>query len=285
MRSISDALIDEQKKPTRRPLVKVEVQAYGHPQKAASIQWRTFAWERLYQGSETKSYHSMCLAGDGSLNRVRLDGTTIKHSRVTSPGPSSDFSQWTNRGNTVASSHLAIAAHGAEVIIVAAGTAYTWRLQSSDYGATWGSWVSMPNTRPCERGCAIAYKPNGDCAIVHASDVNDPTSLYIQTRTSGAWSSGYGQRTGDWDIEGLAMYYDGDWNIIALVLEGSNLIAYRMVYGCGYRVAAGTWADDVKIGLARAHVEVDYMLALRQFGSQWYGGSGARQKPPPRAQI
>ena len=177
MRTLSDALIDAQKKPTRKPVVKVEVQAYGHPQKASAIQWKTFGWERLYQGTETKNYHGVAIAGDGSLNRIRLDNTTIRHSRVASPGPSSDYTTWANRGNTIASSHIAIAAHGAEVMIASMSAAYLYRIQSSDNGATWGSWVQMNNTNPCERGCAIAYKSNGDCAIVHASDINDPTSL------------------------------------------------------------------------------------------------------------
>jgi hypothetical protein len=143
-----------------------------------------------------------------------------------------------------------------------------WYKRSTDYGATWGSWTVMSNARPCERGVAVAFKSNGDCAIVHASDVNDPKSLYIQKRTGGSWSSGLGQRSGDWEIEYLAMYHDGDWNIIALVLEGSYLSVVRMVYGDGYRQTADTWADDVKIGLGRAWIDIDSQMALRKFQSQ-----------------
>ncbi len=149
--------------------------------------------------------------------------------------------------------------------MVTMDAANLWRKSSTDYGASWGSWTSMANTRPCERGIAVAFKPNGDCAIVHASDVNDPTSLYIQKRTSGSWSTGLGQRGGDWEIEDLAMYYDGDWNIIALVLEGSYVSVVRMVYGDGYKVTAGTWATDAKIGLGRARVDVAAQVRLRQF--------------------
>ena len=271
MRSLSDALLEEQKKPTRKPLVKLEVQAYGHPSQSAGIQWELFGWQRFYAGSETKDSHGVAIPSDGSLIRVRKYLTNLYLSRVTSPGPASDYSSWgASFGGVPSNAKVAIAANGTEVIVVSMDAANLWRRQSADYGATWAAWVNMANARPCERGVAIAYKPNGDCAIVHASDVNDPTSLYIQKRTGGTWSTGLGQRGAvDLNIEGLAMYYDGDWNIIALVLEGNYLSVVRMVYGDGYKVTAGLWGDDVKIGLGRASVDVAAQVRLRQFEVGW----------------
>jgi len=271
MRSLSDALLEEQKKPTRKPLVKVEVQAYGHPTQSSSIQWEAFVCQRFYSGSEAKESHGVTMPGDGSLIRVRKSGTNLYLSRVTSPGPGSTYSSWgASFGGVPAVSKVAIAALGANVMVASMSAAYLYRRQSADYGATWAGWVEMANARPCERGAAVAFKPNGDCAIVHASDINDPTSLYIQKRTGGSWSTGLGQRAGDWEIADLAMYYDGDWNIIALVQEGSYLSVVRMVYGDGYRQAAATWATDVTIGLAsRARVEVAAQVRLRQFKTGW----------------
>jgi hypothetical protein len=267
MRSLSDALLEAQKTGTpRKPLVKLEVQAYGHPAQSSSIQWEAFGWERFYSGSEEKESHGVTIPGDGSLIRVRKDGANLYLSRVTSPGPSSDYSSWgASFGGVPAVSKVAIASLGANVIVASMAASTLYRRQSADYGATWAAWVNMSNARPCERGVAIAFKPNGDCAIVHASDISDPTSLYIQKRTGGSWSTGLGQRAGDWEISDLAMYYDGDWNIIALVQEGSYLSVVRMVYGDGYRQAAGTWATDVKIGLGRARVDVAAQIRLRQF--------------------
>ena len=271
MRSLSSTLLAEQTKATRKPAIKLEVQEYAHPAKydAGSLQWELFASEKLHGDSTTQNFHGVALPSDGSLNRILLGATTIYHQRVVAPDGESDYSSWTNLGNTIASSHLAIAAHGTEVMVAAASAATLYRRQSADSGATWAAWVNMTNARPCERGCAVAYKPNGDCAIVHATDVNDPTSLYIQTRTGGGWSAGLGQRAGDWEIEGLAMYYDGDWNIIALVLDGSYLSAVRMIYGDGDQVAAGTWGTDQKISLARARVDVAAQIALRRFTTGW----------------
>jgi hypothetical protein len=267
MRTLSDALLETQKTGVpRKPLVKLEVQAYGHPSASGSLQWELFGWQRFYSGSETKDSHGVAIPGDGSLIRVRKSATNLYLSRVTGPGPSSDYSQWgSSFGGVPANAKVAIASLGANVMVVSMDASMLWRRESSDNGATWGSWTQMSNARPCERGVAVAFKPNGDCAIVHASDVNDPTSLYIQKRTSGSWSAGLGQRGGNWEIEDLAMYYDGDWNIIALVLEGSYVSVVRMVYGDGYKVTAGTWAEDVKIGLGRARVDVAAQVRLRQF--------------------
>jgi hypothetical protein len=282
MRNITDALLEEQKKPTRKPLVKVEIQEYGHP--AASdpgdIRWEAFGWQRFYQGSEVKDSHGVTIPGDGGLVRIRKDGTGLYLSRITDPGPTSTYNSWGSSFGTVpANARVAVASLGSEVLAATMDAANLYCRRSTDYGATWGSWTIFSNARPCERGIAIAYKPNGDCAIVHASDVNDPMSLYIQKRTSGTWSTGLGQR-GSYDAEiiDLAMYYDGDWNIIALVQEGSYISVVRMVYGDGYKVTAGTWAADAKIGLGRARVDVAAQVRLRQFEVGW--PVGFRQMQP-----
>ncbi len=280
MRNLSEELLEEQKKPIRKPLVKLEVQAFGHPLQSSGIQWEQFGWQRFYSGSEVKDSHGVTMPGDGSLVRIRKDGIALYLSRVTSPGPSSTYSSWgSSFGGVASNAKVGIASLGSEVMVATMDAANLWRRQSSDYGATWGSWTQMSNTRPCERGIAIAYKPNGDCVIVHATDVNDPMSLYIQKRTSGTWSSGLGQRGGyDAEIIDLAMYYDGDWNIIALVQTGSYISVVRMVYGDGYKVTAGTWADDVKIGLGSARVDVAAQVRLRQFQVGW--PVGFRQMQP-----
>jgi len=279
MRDLSSTLEAEQKKPSRKPVVKVEVQAYGHPAKASSIQWSLFGWQKMGGDSSTPNFHGVAIPSDGSLNRIKLDSATLKSQRVTSPGPGSSYSSWTTRGGVPADSHIAIAAHGTQLIIACCSAATLWRFESSNSGATCGAATEMANARPCERGCAVAYKSNGDCIIVHASDVNDPNSLYLQKRTGGTWSTGLGQRSGDWEIEGLAAYHDGDWNIIALVLDGNYLSIVKMIYGDGGKVAAGTWGTDEKIGLGRARVDVQAEMLLRKFQTQYWGGAAARHTP------
>lgn len=281
MKTLSQTLLAAQQRPFNKPVIKLEVQAYSHPQSQPTVVWGggLFAWEKLYSGTETRYWHGSCISGAGTLHRVRLQGTAIYYSRVTDPGAGSNYSSWTNVGTTTANARVAIGAQGNNIIIVSMSASYLYRRESTDDGVTWGSWVSMTNARPCEKGVAIAFKPDGDCAIVHASDINDTYSLYIQRRIGGSWSSGLGQRAGDFYVQALAMYFDGDYNIVALVTEGNTLTVQRMLYGQGYRQASGTWATDVKIGLGRARLDIRSQLQTRAFKQQERGGAEARRTP------
>jgi len=128
MRTLTSTLKAEQKKPTRKPLIKVEVQEFEHPAKSSSIQWELFAWEKIYGNTDAQNFHGLAFPSDGALNRIRLSGTAIHHQRVTSPDENSDYTSWTtNFGNTIASSHLAIAAKGTAVMVAAAGASSLYR--------------------------------------------------------------------------------------------------------------------------------------------------------------
>jgi len=280
MRSISTALTREQKKPGRKPLIKVEVATYGHPAAVAStsLQWAAFSWERLTAVGDSTAVgaHALAIPSDGSICRVRMSGTTIYFQRVTSPSGSSAWTAaWTSLGTGVSGHPVGMAAKGMEVVIFSDDGTNLYRRQSADSGATWGSWVSMANARPCERGVAAAYKANGDLAVVHASDVNDPTSLYIQIRKSGTWSTGLGQISGDFAISALALYHDGDWNMLALILDGSYIRLARGVYGDGDQYTAGTFSGWEFINSYKAKVDFSGQIALRQFRTGKAGKSVA----------
>lgn len=272
MRTLSAAFTREQRKPGRRPLVKVEVAPFGHPAAVAStaLQWQDFVWERLTAVGDSTAVgpHALAIPSDGSICRLRNISGGISFQRVTSPSGTSNWTaSWTALGSGVAGHPVAVAAHGAEVVAFCDDGTYLYRRQSSDYGATWGSWVCMSNARPCERGIAAAYKSNGDLAVVHASDINDPTSLYIQKRTSGTWSTGLGQIGGDFAISALALYHDGDWNMLALILDGSYVRLYRGIYGDGDQYTAGTFSGWEAVNSYKARVDFSEQLKLRRFQS------------------
>lgn len=266
MRTLTDSLKTEQRRSPRRPLVKLEVAAYGHPAAvaAADLQWEAFAWERLTTlgDSTTVGPHAVAMPGDGSICRLRHDGVYLKFQRVASPSPASDWSTWSTWG---AQTPMAIAARGAEVIAFVSESPCLYRKESSDYGATWGGFTQMLNARPGERGIAAAYKSNGDLAVVHASDVNDPTSLYIQKRVSGTWSAGLGQIAGDYEISALALYHDGDWNILALMLDGSYIRLARGIYGDGDQYDVGEFSGWEFINSYKAKVDYSSQVLLRQW--------------------
>ncbi len=280
MRTLSPALKAEQAKPTRKPLVRVEVATFGHPASVASsaLQWSDFAWTRLTSASDSTAPapHALAIPSDGSVIRIRNASGTLYQQRVTSPSGSSDWSSWTNRGSIPSGHPVAVIARNAEAIIFADDGVNLYRRVSSDCGATWGSWVSMTNTRPCERGIAAAFKSNGDCAVIHASDINDPTSLYIQVRSGGTWSTGLGQISGDYEIYGLALYHDGDWNILALLADGDYIRLARGIYGDGDQYTAGSFSGFEFINSYKARVDYPGMMALRRSRAWRTGRAGQR---------
>ena len=277
MRTLSAALLEEQKKDIRRPLIKLEVASYEHPAAAASVdlQWSDLFWECLVLDSTEVSRHAVAMPADGSICRVRQAAASGKlyYQRVTSPSAASDWTSWTDWDAAPAATFVGMAAMGTEVIAFCHDNVYLYYKQSTNSGATFGSWTVMMNTRPCEMGCAAAFKANGDLAVVHASDVNDPTSLYIQIRTGSTWSTGLGQISGDFAIYGLALYHKDDWNIIALMLEGTTLRLARGVYGDGGSYTAGTWSGWEFINSSRASINYGSIMKLRRYKTGRQGKS------------
>jgi hypothetical protein len=274
MRTLSSAFTTAQRAPIRTPLIKLEVASYGHPAAVAStaLQWSDYFWERLTSVSDATTLglnHSVAIPADGSVCRVKAESNKVYFQRVTSPGTGSNWTAaWTNLGTVTATTRVAIAALGTEVVVFADDGVNLYRRQSANSGATWGSWVSMANARPGARGIAAAYKSNGDMAVVHASDLNDPTSLYIQIRAGGTWSGGLGQIAGDFEISALALYHNGDWNLLALILDGSSIRLARGIYGDGGSYSAGTWSGWEFINSYKAKVSFTGQTRLRLWKTQ-----------------
>lgn len=275
MRVLSTAFAAEQKKALRRPLVKLEVASYGHPAAvdASALQWSDYFWELLVSDSTTVNKHAVAMPADGSICRVRVDGVHIKYQRVTSPSSSSDWTSWADWGDGPANNPIGLAASGTEVIAFGNDGVNLYYKKSTNSGSTFGSWTVMSNARPCERGCAAAFKANGDIAVVHASDFNDPTSLYIQRRTSGTWSTGLGQISGDFELSALALYHKDDWNILALILDGGVIRLARGIYGDGGSYSAGTWSGWEFINSYKAAVSFTGQTRLRLWKTQGRGKS------------
>ena len=268
MRTLSAAFTTAQRAPIRSPLVKLEVASYGHPAAVAAtaLQWSDYFWELLVSDSTTVGRHAVAMPADGSICRVRVAGATQYFQRVASPSPASDWSSWSSWGSGVANNPIGLAASGTEVIAFSDDGTYLYYKRSTNSGASFGNWTAMMNTRPCTLGCAAAFNGDGTkLAVVHATSFNDPTSLYIQRRTNGTWSTGLGQISGDHVIYALALYYEGDWNILALLLDGTNIRLARGVYGDGHDYTAGTFSGWSFINSYKARVDFSAAMHLRQF--------------------
>lgn len=281
MRALSTVFDVAQRTPNKRiPVYKVEVASFGHPEAIdpTELKWSDSFWERLTRVDDPTTYgvnHAVAIPADGSVCRVMAKSSRVYFQRITSPSAEDDWqAAWTNLGTITATTRVAIAAYGTEVVIFADDGVNLFRITSTNSGASWGSWVSMENARPGEQGIAAAFSADGSkLGVVHASNFNDPSSLYIQIRTGSTWSTGLGQIYGDFEISGLALYYNSDWNIIATMLDGSNVRIARGVYGDGGSYTAGTWSGWEWLSAAKAKVSFTAAVKLRQFHTQGRGKS------------
>ncbi|GAG38547.1 unnamed protein product, partial [marine sediment metagenome] len=86
---LTATLLAAQKKAHRLPYV--EAKAYDYEQGIKRL-----SWTRLYTGSEPDNHHGLAFDGQGSVHRVRAAASnTLYRQKITNPGPSSDYSQWT----------------------------------------------------------------------------------------------------------------------------------------------------------------------------------------------
>jgi hypothetical protein len=89
MKTLTATLLAAQKKPDRLPYVEAKVYDYE-----AGI--KRLTWTRLYTGTEPDNHHGIAFDGQGSMHRIRAAAANkLYYQKVTNPGPSSDYSQWT----------------------------------------------------------------------------------------------------------------------------------------------------------------------------------------------
>jgi len=282
MRNLTSTLLAAQKQAAAIPCVKLEAR-----NKIAGVV--RYDWTRLYSGSEDDCFHALTMPGDGSLVRVRVtppaDSRKLYRQRVASPGPSSDFSQWTYTSQYDAAV-VACASRGAEVSIfwINAVNRKIQRLKSTDYGATWGS-PEIIDYSPTTSiyGLAAAYKSNGDLAIFFA----DQSSLYVKKHVAGQWQtrSIWDKSTGN--LSGVAAVYDADWNLLVTGKDSAgNFKLWSLVYGDGGDVTAGSWSDLKELASAASDGDFEYWQPFldkpdvyRSFFVEKFTGSEAYNRP------
>ncbi len=254
MRDLTATLLAAQKKATAIPYVKVEA-----TNKVAGVV--RYDWNRLYTGAEDDYYHAVTMPGDGSLVRVRAtlpgDARKLYRQRVASPGPTSDFSQWTYT-NQLNAAAVACVSLGAEVSVFWTDgvNRKIQRLKSTDYGASWGS-PEVIDYSPTTSigGLAAAYKTNGDLAVFFA----DQATLYVKKNVGGQWQprSTWDKSTGD--LSGVAAVYEEDWNLLVTGKDSSgNFKLWSLIYGDGGDASAGSWSALKELASAPSGGEFEY---------------------------
>ena len=282
MRSLTSTLLAAQKQAATTPYVKVEAK-----NKIAGVV--RYDWTRLYTGSEDEYFHALTMPGDGSFIRTRItlpaDSRKLYRQRVSNPGPSSNFSQWTYT-NQYNAAVVACASLGAEVSIfwIDGVNRKIQRIKSTDYGATWGS-PEVIDYSPTTNinGLAAAYKSNGDLAIFFA----DQATLYVKKYVGGEWQtkSAWDKTTGN--LSGVAVVYDADWNLLVTGKDSvGNFKLWSLVYGDGGDVAAGDWSELKELASAPSDGEFEYHRPFldkpdvyRGFFIERFTGSEAYNRP------
>ena len=281
MRTLSSTLLAAQQQETAVPYIRVEA-----INKTAGV--NRYGWSRLYDGSEDDYYHGATVPGDGSLIKARItlpaDSRKLYWQRIISPGPESDYSQWTYTGqySTVVT---AAASLGAEVSIFwIKSNREILRIKSTDYGANWFSPETIdysPST--AIYGMSAAYKPNGDLAIFFA----DQSVLYVKKRIGGQWQTKAAWDKTTSDISGVGCVYDGDWNLMVTGKDtAGNYKLWSLVYGDGGEVSAGTWSALKELASAPANGNFEYKQPFldktdvyRCFFIEKFTGNEAYNKP------
>ncbi|HUV76182.1 MAG TPA: hypothetical protein VMW00_06020 [Dehalococcoidales bacterium] len=282
MRSLTSTLLSAQKQASATPYVKVEAK-----NKIAGVV--RYDWTRLYTGSEDDYFHALTMPADGSLVRVRItllaDSRKLYRQRVTNPGPSSDFSQWTytNQYNAAVAACASLEAE-VSVFWIDGVNKKIQRIKSTDYGATWGS-PEIIDYSPTTNinGLAVACKPNGDLAIFFA----DQSTLYVKKYVGGEWQtkSAWDKTTGN--LSGVATVYDGDWNLLITGKDSAgNFKLWSLVYGDGGEVSAGNWSELKELASAPSDGEFEYNWPFmdkpdvyRSFFIEKFTGSQAYNRP------
>jgi len=132
MKTLSATLLAAQKKPDRLPYVEAKVYDFDQGIKRLS-------WTRLYTGSEPDNHHGIAFDGQGSMHRIRVNGSNLYRQKVTTPGEASDYTQWAQLAADC-QGPCAIAAYGAKVYIFYRTTGNVlWKYYSHDHGDTWSN--------------------------------------------------------------------------------------------------------------------------------------------------
>ncbi|MGA8849709.1 MAG: hypothetical protein WB564_07815 [Dehalococcoidia bacterium] len=218
MKTLTATLLAAQKKPSRLPYVEAKVYDYE-----AGI--KRLTWTRLYTGSEPDNHHGIAFDSQSSMHRIRSGGSsTLLYQKITNPGPSSNYSQWTQIA-TNCYGPCAIAASGSKVYIFYRKTANVlWKYYSHDYGQSWQNaqladysevvslaacWWGTGNNVVCF-ALKASYPANLNGIVLNTSD---------QTLSQHEWCDGNHPLL---DTYGIGASFNPFWPAIEIVFAGKE---------------------------------------------------------------
>jgi len=249
MRTLPSALLAAQKSASAIPYVKVEI-----ADRTGGI--RRLDWQRLYSGSEGDSYHAATMPGDGSLIRCRVDSGSLYLQRVTSPGPGSNFSNWTFV-DSAANAGVALASRAAQVLLFYVGTngRTIYLRESSDYGATFGSATAITTAATAVGWLAADLKADNTVLLIYSVG----GTVYAVKRSGGMWGSPAAWTNSLAAVSGLACQYEADFDVIVSGSDAQgDYKVWTCIYGDGYSQAVDTWSPLRQVAVASAGSDMEF---------------------------
>jgi hypothetical protein len=238
MRSLSSTLLAAQKAATNKPYVKVELK-----QRLGSV--TRLKWANLYAGTEDLYYHAAASPGDRSLIRARCSDTSprkVYRQRVASPTAQSNFTSWTYVADC-SYAGVALASAGSKVILFwcDTDTKTIKYIESTDYGASWGSLQTLATRVYGVYHLAAAMKSNGDVMLIFY----EFTTANYYKRTGGSWGSVGSMPDTPYIVSGLAVNHQAEW---CMAITGRNSSNQRCVWTRTYDDS--TWSPLTTLLLA-----------------------------------
>jgi hypothetical protein len=219
---MTSSLRAAQRSPHRKPYLEARVYDYEQGIKRLT-------WTRLYDGSETDNHHGIAFDGQGSMHRIRAaTGSKLYYQKITNPGPTSDYTQWTEIATDCAGP-CAIAAYGSKVyIFYRTSTNVLWKYYSHNYGQDWSNaqltaTADVLSTAACWQGSSDIVACFAATAIKIYAITLDTTD---QTTTPYDYNHGLDTTYGIG-----ATYQDGEFPIVLAGKDtdgGTGIVSYAL---------------------------------------------------------
>lgn len=259
MRSLTGTLLAEQKRASREPVVTVAVW-----DREANV--RRLGFSQLYGGAEASAPAAVTVTGNGTLVRVRFDGSSQNQyliSRVANPGAGSDFSQWSvwaGLGGALATAkaRVALASVGSEVlgVYLAQDRRSIREKRSTDDGVNWLADNLLLTHTADVVALSLALKSDGTALLVFGDASGN---VYTLKRSGGVWGSATLWSRSVASVQGLACVHSGDWGVVVTGTKAGTgqPVVNTVVYGDGVLYPVGTWSALSEVMVSDA-AEVTY---------------------------
>jgi hypothetical protein len=160
---------------------------------------------------------------------------------------------------------VALCSRGAEVLAFRISVnGHLYRCESSDNGASWGSWIDMGAITGTASNFRVAacHKSNGDAIVLYANG----TILYRRRRISGSWESAVEWTNSLQSISGISVFHAGDWNTIVTGADSTGQTGvWTCVCGDGYSQSPGVWSALAELTIASAGSNVEFLSPSLSF--------------------